>query len=83
MKSKKIQKTLKYQKLSSKNKMFWFVEYCKLYDLFIVGEDIFENETIIGNIDFYNETVTINSINYLFRHFGIAIFENEKLHGEN
>lgn len=62
--------------------MFWFVEYCKLYDLLIVGEDIFENEKIIGNINFYNETATINSVDYLFRHFAIAIFENEKLHGE-
>ena len=73
---------MKYQKLSKKNKMFWFVEYCNLYNLYLIGEKIFDKYGLVGSVDFDNSTVTIGKEKYLFRHFAVAIIENVKIHGD-
>lgn len=65
------------------NKMFWLKEYCKYHGLIIKGSDILEEENVIGNINFYDEIVTLNNDKYLFKHFANALIENFKLHGEN
>jgi hypothetical protein len=62
--------------------MFWFVEYCKVHDLYLVGEKVYDKERLVGDIDFYNETVTIGKDKLLFKHFAIAMIENTKIHGD-
>ena len=41
--------------------MFWLKEYCKNYSLTINKNEIFEDNILVGKIDYYNEIVTFKT----------------------
>ena len=66
-----------------KNNMFWIKQYCKSFNLKLIGTEIYEGSKKIGEIDLYNEFVFFDQEKFLFRHLGCAMIENFKLHGES
>ncbi len=64
--------------------MFWLKEYCKNNNLIIVGKDIYENSTIIGEINFYDELVKFTGQDYLYKFgdFALGLIEKEEFHKE-
>ena len=61
--------------------MFWLKEYCKHFSLTIRNYKIFENNNVIGKIDYYNETVTFKTNEkIIFSDLANLIMENFPIH---
>ena len=64
--------------------MFWLKEYCKLHNLKIKGKDIYKLESVIGEINYYDELVKFSHQDYLYKFgdFAIGLIEEENFHME-
>ena len=63
--------------------MFWLKEYCKYFGLTISNGKIFENNNVIGKIDYYNEIVTFKTTEKsCFSDLANLIIENFPIHKE-